>query len=205
MNTLPARLRRGGRPGERGRGGRGGARPHPVLRGVGRSGRRHRHDHRARGRRRPARRARHVLRRAGRWWCTSAWCGRARCTRATRWKPDRHRAPRTGSSQSHGDAHPALGAARGARHARATGRVDGRARPSPLRLQPPRRGHAGTARGGRTPGQRRGHLRRAGPPLRDDEGGSRAHGCDPFFGEKYGEIVRVLEAVLRPSCAAART
>ena len=56
-----------------GRDGRRRARPHAVLRGVGRPGRRHRHDHDARPARR-ARRARHAVRhRRARSSCTSAW------------------------------------------------------------------------------------------------------------------------------------
>ena len=128
--TVVALVVDGGRVDEaaRGRDRRGRARPHAVLRGVGRSGRRHRHDHDV-ARRRPTvldvRDTRYGIAGARR---------RARVRRAQRRRPrgrrgggrDRRRAPRPHPPQPHRHAHPALGAARGARRPRAAGRFDGR-------------------------------------------------------------------------------
>ena len=91
---------------------------------------------------------------------------------------DRRRAPRPHPPQSHRHPRAALGAARGARHARAAGRFVRRSRSPALRLLAPRAGHRRAARAGRAPRQRAGDLRRAGAPLRDDEGRSRAHRRD---------------------------
>ena len=99
-------------------------------------------------RRRAARRARHAVRhRRARWSCTSAWCGDGTLHEGDEVEAAIDaRAPRPDPPQPHRDAHPALGAARGARHPRAAGRIDGRARSAAVRLQPPRRGHARAAR-----------------------------------------------------------
>ena len=66
----------------------------------------------------------------------------------------RRRAAAGHPPQPHRHAHPALGAARGARRAREAGRLARRPRPPAVRLQPLRRGHARGDRADRGPRQR---------------------------------------------------
>ena len=170
-------------------------RPHAVLRRGGRPGRRHRHHHAPT----PARPR-----------CVDTTYGAARAAppprRGSSRAPSRpgqeataahrRRAPRRHPPQPHRHPRPALGAARGARRAREAAGLAGRARPAALRLQPLRR---------RSPPSRSGQIedlanardprQRPGAPLRDHQGRGRAtSGAIAFFGDKYGDIVRVLEA-----------
>ena len=92
--------------------------------------------------------------------------------------PDRRRTSRRHPSQPHRDPRAALGAARGAGRPRAAGRLLRRSRPAALRLLPLRGRAAGRPGPGRGAGQRRGDHRRAGAPLRDDEGARARLGCD---------------------------
>ena len=91
-------------------------RPHAVLRGVRWPGRRHRHDHR-RATARRVRVDRHAVRdrRVSSLHRGTVERGRAGRGRRGR-RRDRRPAPRRDPPQPHRDPHPALGAARGARH-----------------------------------------------------------------------------------------
>ena len=76
-------------------------------------------------------------------------------------------APRRHDAQPHRDPPPARRAAPGAGHARAAGRLAGRAGPPALRLHAHGGADAGAARGGRVAGQREGAPGRAGAHPRD--------------------------------------
>ena len=196
-----ASARRGRRAGSR----RRRPRPHAVLRGVRWPGRRHRG---ARGARRRGRRgARHAVRPA-RPRRAPVRGARGDDPRRRRGRgPHRRRAARPDPSQPHGHARPALGAARGARDPRQAGGLARRARSPAVRLQPLRGGDPGGARPRRGARQRRDHHRRAGPPLRDDEGArARASARSRSSATSTGTSCACWRrGSTRSSCAAART
>ncbi len=146
-------------------------RPHALLRGERRPGRRHRHDPH---RHRRGRGARHDLR-APR--ASPSHCSRRRRRGQPRTGSGgghRRRAPRRDPSQPHRHAPAALGVARGARAARQAGGLARRARPAPVRLQPLLAGLARGDRADRGSREPRGPREPAGACVRDHEvrGGS---------------------------------
>ena len=206
----PDRVRRARGVRDEGHGARGRRRqrlprPHAVLRGVRRPGRRHRHDHH---RHRSRRGARHHLRAA-----RSAPPPRARRRgrdRAGRGGDGGHRrrAARRDPAQPHGHPHPPLGAAGGARRPREAAGVARGARPPALRLQP--------LRSAVTPEQIReiedlaNEEILANDPVRHYEttkATAEQLGAIAFFGDKYGDVVRGARsrAALDSSSAAAPT
>ena len=108
---------------------------------------------------------------------------------------DRRRAARRDPPQPHRHPPAAPRPATGARRARQAGRLDGRPRPAAVRLLALRGGHRRADRRDRArwPTPRRcATRRRAIFETTKDE--AEALGAIAFFGDKYGDIVRVLEA-----------
>ena len=170
-------------------------RPHAVLRRVRRPGRRHRHASPPTPG--PCRGARHHLRPA-----RAAPPHGARSSRAPiepgqdGHRRHRRRAPRRHPPQPHRHPHPPLGAARGAGRPREAAGLAGGARPAAVRLQPtstpvtaeraaPHRGPGQRARSWTTP-----RSATSRPPWTRPV----TLGAIAFFGDKYGDVVRVLEA-----------
>ena len=152
------------------------ARPHTVLRGGGRPGRRYRRDRN--GQRRARAGDRHAVRAPRPRGAPGSRRVRRHRRGRRRHRAHRRRPARRDPAQPHRHAHPPLGVARGARRARQAGRLDGGARPVALRLQPSRGAHPRTARPGRGARQRGDHRQRAGAPLRDHEGARGVARCD---------------------------
>ena len=180
---------------DRGRDGRRRARPHAVLRGVGWPGRRHRHDHAPR-RGAVARRARHAVRPArARSWCTSAWCATASSPRATRWRPRSTACAATASAATTPPRTSCTG-----RCARCSARTCSR----PVRWSSPDRLRFDFSHHEAVTAEQLAQVERlaneqiiSDAPVRHYEttkAEAERIGAIAFFGEKYGEIVRVLEA-----------
>ena len=91
---------------------------------------------------------------------------------------DRRRPSECDPAEPHRDPPAPLGAPPGPRRPRQAGRITRRRGTAALRLLPLRRRHACRDRGDRTPGQRRDAAQRAGPHLRDHQGGGGGDGCD---------------------------
>ena len=177
-----------------GRDRRGRARSHAVLRGVGWPGRRHRHDHVARTARCSTCATRATASRAPS-SCTSASCAAVRCTTATRSKPRSTRRAETGS------------AATTPRPTSCTGRCvrcSARTCSRPVRWSRPTGCASTSAITTRSLRSSSAQVERlaneqviSDAPVRHYEttkAEAERIGAIAFFGEKYGEIVRVLEA-----------
>ena len=120
---------------------------------------------------------------------------RAPSSRARGHRRHRRRPARRHPPQPHRHPHPPLGAALGAgRHRQAAG-VPGRPRSPAVRLRPVRRPDRADP-ADRGPRQPRDPGQQPGAALRDHQGGGGRLGAIAFFGDKYGDIVRVLEAGL---------